>query len=286
MATGGQNFIGPYRLLKLVRAGHACQIWEAMNSTDNQRVALKALQKEHREDRQEIAFLKNEYTVGKELKHRCIVSIYEYNVDHGIPYVVLEYFHSLNLKQALRQNRDDVIEHVSKIIRGAAEGLAHLHGKGWVHRDVKPDNFLVDVQEGKVKLIDFAIAQRVKTGLAKLLGGRGKIQGTRSYMSPEQIRGKVLDCRSDIYSFGCTLYEIVGGKLAYTGTSADDLLNKHLRGSVPSLQAANNQVTKDFSDLVARMMAKKADNRPESMEEFLNEYSKMRIFKIRRVAAD
>ena len=85
-----------------------------------------------------------------------------------------------------------------------------------MHRDIKPDNFLV-TEDGDVKLIDFALAQRIRTGLSRLFAGRTKVQGTRSYMAPEQIRGKPLDGRTDVYSFGCMLYELLSGKAAVHG---------------------------------------------------------------------
>lgn len=280
MATVGQDYIGPYRLLKLIRAGQSTQIWEAMNSTENRRVALKSLQKDYRQDREEINFLKHEYAVGKDLHHPNVISIQEFSIDRGVPYLVLELFNAPNLKQALRSQRDQILHHVPEIISQAAAGLAYLHRQGWIHRDIKPDNFLVD-QQGHTKLIDFAIAQRERRGLARLLSGRSKIQGTRSYMSPEQIRGENLDFRSDLYSFACMVYEVVGGKLPYTGHSADDLLTKHLRSAVPSLVAVNNNVSPEFSQLVARMMAKEPDARPASMDEFLGECESLRVFRVR-----
>jgi len=90
-----------------------------------------------------------------------------------------------------------------------------------------------------------------------------------------------MDYRSDIYSLGCVLYELVGGKMPYTGTSADDLLNKHLRTPVPSLIATNSAITPEFSKLVGRMMSKDPDERPESMEEFLSQFEKRRVFRVR-----
>ena len=111
--------------------------------------------------------------------------------------------------------------------------MQYLHEQGWIHRDIKPDNFLVN-EEGDVKLIDFALAARERKGLGKLFG-RTKVQGTRSYMAPEQIRGKGLDARTDIYSFGCMLYELVSGRLPFTGVSPEELLRKHLYAPIPVL---------------------------------------------------
>lgn len=280
MAKGGQDHFGPYRLLKLVRSGHTCQVWEAVNSTDNRRVAIKALQRDQRYKGEEVTALKHEYAVGSELSNPNIIEVFEFAMDRGVPYLVMELFRGLNLKQALRQDPDQIRYLAATIIPAAAEGLGYFHNKGWIHRDIKPDNFLVS-NEGAVKLIDFAIAQRCKRGLARLLPGRSKIQGTRSYMSPEQIRGETLDGRCDIYSFGCVLYEILAGKLPYTGTNADDLLTKHLRAPVPSLLSVNRAVTPEFSQLVGGMMAKDPKARPANMEEFLQVLQKSRVFRVR-----
>ena len=115
--------------------------------------------------------------------------------------------------------------------------------------------------------------------LGRLLKRRGKVQGTRSYISPEQIRGGALDYRSDIYNFGCMLHELLGGKPPYTGTDTNDLLNKHLSASIPILEAANRNVTSEFADLVRRMLAKMPKNRPTSMADVMQELNSLRVFK-------
>jgi serine/threonine protein kinase len=172
---------------------------------------------------------------------------------------------------------------MSKIIAQAAEALAHFNQTGWVHRDIKPDNFLV-TDDGEVKLIDFALAKRCRRGLMKLLTPRTKIQqGTKSYMSPEQIRGEALDERSDVYSFACTIFELVAGKPPFTGTSVNDLLTKHLKAAPPSLEAANPNVTPAFAQLVRRSMAKNLTARPQTMDDFLREFRTMRLFRSMRI---
>ena len=135
--------------------------------------------------------------------------------------------------------------------------------------------------KANVKLIDFAITEKQKRGLGRFLGGRSKVQGTRSYMAPEQIRGTAIDVRTDIYSFGCMLHELIGGKPPFTAGSPDELLGKHLSLSAPSLLAANNKITTDLAELVATMLAKKRDDRPDSMTEFLRRLRAMRFFRTR-----
>jgi serine/threonine protein kinase len=149
-----------------------------------------------------------------------------------------------------------------------------------VHRDIKPENFLLPVA-GELKLIDFALAQRSREGLWKMFGGKTtRIQGTRSYMSPEQIRGLPLDQRSDIYSFGCMFHELLGGKPPFTGVTTNDLLMKHLRTPPPPVQAANRNVTDECAALIKQMLAKKPEARPKSMTQVQGLLENMEIFKV------
>jgi serine/threonine protein kinase len=179
----------------------------------------------------------------------------------------MDWFAAPNLRRRILQGIDSFGYLIPRIVDQAAEGLCYFNQSGWVHRDVKPDNFLVD-DDGNVKLIDFALARRSKSGLGKALSPRSKIQGTRSYMAPEQIRGAGLDQRADVYSFGCTLYELFAGRPPYTGASADDLLRKHLRSVPPSLEAVYKNITEEFADLVRRALAKDPEKRPKSVGEF------------------
>lgn len=263
-------------MVRLIRAGGTCQVWEAVR--DQGRVAIKYLQPEVRGSREEISYLKHEGEVGQTLRHPNVIEIYEFNIDRGIAFLVMEYHPGKNVKMLIRQGLETFAYFTPKIILSAAAGLQYLHEQGWVHRDIKPDNFLVD-ERGEAKLIDFALAYRIRTGLSKLFGGRAKVQGTRSYMAPEQIRGQALDARADIYSLGCTLYELVSGKLPFTGVSPEDLLRKHLHAPVPILLGANKNVTPDFSDLVAMMMAKEPSQRPDSLDDFLRRFHAVRVFR-------
>ena len=262
----------------MVRAGNTAKIWEAMNSTDQQRVALKALHGKACNDRNEIAALKHEYNVGRCLDHPNVIKIHEFNIARNVPYLVMEYFNGPNIKQMLRQEPELVQNHLVDILHMTLSALGHIHQHGWVHRDVKPDNFLLN-EDGDVRLIDFSIAEKIKRGLGKLLAGKSKVQGTLSYISPEQIRGETVDARTDIYGLGCMFFELVGGRVPYTGSNANELLNKHIKAPVPSLVSMNEQTTMDFAKLVARMMAKRPGERPESTQDIESLLDDMRVLR-------
>lgn len=280
MARASQDSIGPYRLLNLIMTGQTSQVWEAMHDSRRERCAIKILLPECAKDSEHVNYLKNEFAVGSKLDHPRVIRLLELGTHQRAPYLAMEFFPFPNVKQYVRRGVEQAAFRVPQIIEQAAEGLAYFNEQGWIHRDVKPDNFLIS-PEGDIKLIDFALAMKVRTGLAKLFGGKTKkIQGTRSYMSPEQIRGQALDPRTDVYSFGCTAYEVVTGKPPFTGASSNDLLMKHLKSAAPALEAANSNVTPEFSELVRRSMSKQPNQRPQSVAKFLDEFRTLRVFKV------
>jgi len=271
-------------MVKIIRAGQTCDVWEAKKDPDPRRIAVKILLREHVKNRDLVNELKHEAEVAASCKHKNVIEIYEFNFDHELPFIAMELYSPTNVKMALRDNAQLVAHYAAEIVEQAAEGLAHLHAKGWIHCDVKPDNFLIDVKSANIKLIDFSIAQRTKKGqggglLSSLFGGKSTVKGTRSYMSPEQIRAKSLDARADVYSLGCVMFELLAGKPPYSGSNPDDLLMKHLRSSIPNLVASNESVTPEFASLIQHMMAKERDKRPHSMYEVLKQFRKVRLYR-------
>ncbi len=274
-----QEYVGSYRRISTIGAGKTCEVWDVINDATGERAALKLLLGEATKDRAEVGLLKHEYDVGRGLDHPDVIKIYNFARQRDAIYLVMELFPAPNLKQMILQGIDMLAPLAADCIKKAAEGLSYFHAQGWVHRDIKPDNFLVNTA-GEVKLIDFALATRKKSGLARLFSGKSKIQGTRSYMSPEQIRGQPVDERSDIYSFGCMVYEMLGGKPPYTGTTTNELLTKHLRSPIPPLQASNRNVSDEFAALLRGTLAKKPEERPQSMADFLSEMRHISVFKV------
>ena len=277
--TKARDFLGPYRLARLIRMGSSCQVWEAIHTETGEKFALKVLREDFRKNRQEVSYLKSEFEIARSMNHPNVIKMYDLVLTGNAPFLVLELFSELNMKQALRRGPEAIAYLLKPIILNSLEGLYYMHTQGYVHCDIKPDNFLVS-REGEVKLIDFTISQKIKKGLSKLLSGKAKnIQGTRSYMSPEQIRGLPLDARADIYSFGCVLFELVTGKPPYTGESPNDLLQKHISATIPSPLVMNDNVTKEYADIVKSMMAKRPEDRPESMWELMKALRVTAIYK-------
>lgn len=276
----GKDFIDQYRIIRLIRSGTTCQIFEAVDSNTKQKVALKVLTAQARHNKVERKYLQHEYDIASKLDHENVIEVYGVRTTGNEPYLSLEFGQQLNLKQRLRADQHLMAYRADTIIKTSALGLGHLHDHRWVHCDVKPDNFLVDDQ-GSAKLIDFALCHPSRTGFLTKFGfGRPKeIAGTRSYMSPEQIRQQALDIRSDIYGLGCMYFEIVAGKVPFTGTSPENLLYKHLNAKAPPANTINKNVTQEFSDLIQDMLRKKKERRPDNLQKVLGHLSAIRIFR-------
>ena len=257
----------------------SCEVWEAEHIKYRRRHALKVMLPSLGGERNQIGYLKHEYTVGRELNHEAVVRTDDYGTADGLAYLVMEYFPAPNLKQWMRDTNAKASQLAPHIVRSAASALAYMHEQGWIHRDVKPDNFLIS-EQGQVKLIDFTLARKSGGWLTTLLNNRSKAQGTLSYMSPEQIRNASQDCRADIYSFGCVIYELACGKPPYAAGSGNELLTKHLRSPVPSAKISNPNVTECFSNIVKQLLAKQPADRPKSMNEVIRQLDGIPVFEV------
>ncbi len=273
--ASARDFIGPYQILRMIRSGNTTTVFEAMQTGGgSDRVALKVLLDRFKKDRSKIDELRHEANVGKNLKHQNVITIFEFSNRYALPFISMQLFNARNLKQELREKPDRLGANIEEIIIRCAEGLSHLHSQGWIHCDVKPDNFLVD-ERANVKLIDFSIAKKAKTGISAFLSRTRVLQGTRSYMAPEQIRRKAVTPATDIYGLGCVIFEMLAGKPPFTGVSPDEVLNKHLRAPLPSIQAANRAVSDNFAHLLGQMLSKNPEKRPKSFDSFLTAYKTM-----------
>jgi serine/threonine protein kinase len=275
-----EEVLGGYKLLKHMMTGQTSQVWEVVELASGRHFAMKLLLPEKAQDRMHRGFLFHEAEVGQQLAHPNIIRIIAVERSREHPHFVMEFFPAGNLKMRLmRDDHEFIHDRLQEILKHWATALAFMNAKGWVHRDVKPDNVLVN-SAGELRLIDFALAQRIsKAGLfSRLFRKKGKVQGTRSYMSPEQIRGKPLDGRADIYSFGASVYELLTGRPPFRASTSHELLTKHLFEKPLTPRVYNEAVTEEFAGLVLQMLAKKKEDRPKDFHEVLMAMRSMKIF--------
>jgi serine/threonine protein kinase len=275
-STAVSDVIGGYRLQNLMMTGQTSQVWEIVETASGRHFAMKLLLPEKLDDDEHRQLLFHEAEVGIQLAHPNIIKIIKLVKDQDNPYFVMEFFPAGNLKLRVMHKKWDFIkEKAHDIFKQTATGLAYMNSNGWVHRDVKPDNIMVN-SAGEVRLIDFALAQRIGRSLFRR---RGKAAGTRSYMSPEQIRGEALDTRADIYSFGASAYEVVTGRPPFRAANPTDLLHKQILEKPISPQVYNADVTDEFAALILRCLAKKKQERPRDFHEILMALRGMQVFK-------
>ena len=268
--------LGSLKLVAQLGVGRHCEIWEAVDAAARTRVAVKVIVPGKARDADQRKLLEHELKVAQSLSHPTVIRIDRLSDEGGLPHLVMELFPHPNLKKQIAAGVETLAPRLQRIVTETALALDHLHGHGWVHRDVKPDNILA-APDGQVKLIDLAIAKRKPGLLGRLMGDKGPVQGSPSYMSPEQIRGEPLDARADIYSLGCVLFELLAGKPPFASPNANDLLNKHVSATPPAIESLNPNATTSVSKLIRQMLAKKPSDRPASMQDVLTQVRSIRF---------
>jgi len=272
------EIIDDYKLVKHMATGQTSQVWEVVEMGSSRHLAMKLLLPEKMNDPENHFFLIHEAEVGLKLAHPNVIRIFKMSRRKENPYFVMEFFPAGSIRvRLMRKDQQFIEEKTIDLLRQIATGMAFMNAEGYVHRDLKPDNVLVNAA-GEVKIIDFALAYQVPSFFSRLFGGKGKPQGTRSYMSPEQIRCEVLDGRADIYSFGCMAFEMVTGRTPFRGATANEILNKQLRELPTNPKTVNPKVNKQFGDFIMRTMAKKREDRPRDFHEVLMALKTMRAF--------
>ncbi len=277
--TTSDDRIGGYRYVRTIHPGHTSVVIEVVQESTQRRFALKQLLASRAEERDEYRAFTHEARLGMDLSHPNLIRVYEFVKDRYQPYFVMELFsgHHLKLSIARPQLYPMPKAQLHRIVQQSAGALSYMHSRGWVHRDVKPENILF-TRSGEVRVIDYALAKRVAGGLSRLFGGRVAREGTRTYISPEQIRCEPPSVAADIYSFGITCYELACGRPPFRANSSQELLEKHLGEKPIPLTSHNKRVTPEFNELVLKMIQKRPADRFGSLDEFLSRFRSIRIF--------
>jgi len=271
--------IGGYRYVRTIHPGATSVVMEVVQESTQRRFALKQLLASRAEEREDYKAFMHEGKLGMELRHTNLIRVYELVKDPVQPYFVMELFTGHHLKMPIARPSIYPMpkKNLHRIIEQAGSALAYMHDRGWVHRDVKPENILYN-KSGEVRVIDYALARRIAAGFLKMFEGKIPRQGTKTYMSPEQIRCESPSPTVDIYSFGITCYELACKRPPFRANSSQELLEKHLSERPIPLTTHNKLVTPEYNDMVMKMIQKRPADRYESMHEVLSRFRAIRIF--------
>jgi eukaryotic-like serine/threonine-protein kinase len=252
-----------YRVLRKLGSGGMAEVYLAEDEELGRRVAIKILNERHASDEQFIERFRREAKNAAGLSHPNIVQIYDRGEAEGTYYIAMEYLEGRTLKEVAAQSEPLPVEQAIAYARQILNALRFAHRKGIVHRDIKPHNALID-GDGSVKVTDFGIA---RAGAASQMTEAGSIIGTAQYLSPEQARGGVIDHRSDLYSVGIVLYELLTGTVPFTGDTPVEIAMKHLSAVPDPPSSRRPDLPRALDQVVLRALAKDSDERYGSAEE-------------------
>ena len=258
----GTLFDGRYRVIRRLGSGGMANVYLAEDTELGRSVAIKVLDEKHAKDEQFVERFRREAKNAASLQHPNIVSIYDRGEAEGTYYIAMECIEGRTLKELLVARGPLPVDQAVAYARQILGAIRFAHRKGIVHRDIKPHNVLVDA-DGRLKVTDFGIA---RAGASQMTEA-GSIIGTAQYLSPEQARGAPVDHRSDLYSVGVVLYEMLTGSVPFTGDTPVEIAMKHI-STVPEPPSAKRpEVPEDLDMVVLRALAKDPDDRFQTAEE-------------------
>lgn len=242
-----------YKIQELIGSGGMADVYKGVDLESGEEVAIKVLKSEFSGDPQYLRRLSREANAMVSLKNEHVVSLIDMGSEDDVHYLVLEYVKGKTLREYMDQN-GPMKPHVAvNMICDVLDGLAHAHQKGLIHRDVKPQNIMI-TDEGVIKLTDFGIAKFAGNS-TKTFDGKEAL-GSVYYISPEQAKGEDVDSRTDLYSIGILLYEMLTGNPPFTGDNAVQIALKHVNGEIVPLHEADSHISIALSDVVSRATAK------------------------------
>ena len=282
MNTG--DFLGRYRVIRKIGEGGMGEVFLAEDQKLNRQIAVKVLSADFAADQDRMARFVHEAISASSLNHPNIITIHEINDDHDPPFIAMEYVEGETLGRRMRERPLEIHESLDIAIQ-VATALAAAHDANVVHRDVKPDNVILR-PDGLVKVLDFGLAKQVDrvspvsaydaATMPNVKTHPGLVMGTVAYMSPEQARGKIVDARSDIFSFGSMIYQMASGRLPFIGENDLDVVGSILHKEPRPLSQSARIVPHDVDLLIRKALRKNREERYQSMREIVADLKDIR----------
>jgi eukaryotic-like serine/threonine-protein kinase len=268
----GRTLGGRYRVEGELGRGGMAKVYRGTDSVLGRPVAVKVLSAQYAEDANFVTRFRREAQAAARLNHPNLVQVYDTGSDDGIHYIVMEYVEAKTLADYLAGGGRIMPDRAVELAEAVCDALDVAHAQGVIHRDVKPANIMV-TRDGRVKVTDFGIA-RVMTN--ETVEQTAAVLGTASYLSPEQAQGGAIDQRSDLYSLGCVLYEMLTGRPPFTADSPVAVASKHVLEQPIPPSRSNPDVSPQLDAVVMRALAKNPDNRYQSASEMREDLERAR----------
>ena len=272
MATTPNILLDRYEVGRLLGAGGMAEVFEGRDRLLARRVAIKVLQLQFARDPSFLIRFKREAQAAASLSHPNIVGVYDTGSEDGTHFIVMEYVDGRTLKEVIRAEGPLYPERAAEICADVCSALVAAHARGLIHRDIKPGNVML-TPDGKVKVMDFGIARATTS---ETITQTAAVVGTAQYISPEQAQGQAVDYRSDIYSLGCCLYEMLTGTVPFTGATPVAIAYRHVREDPTPPRMLNADVPAPLEAICLKAMAKLPDNRYQTAAEFQSDLERFR----------
>jgi eukaryotic-like serine/threonine-protein kinase len=272
MATTPRVLLDRYEVGRLLGAGGMAEVFEGRDRLLARRVAIKVLQAQFARDPSFLIRFKREAQAAASLSHPNIVGVYDTGTEDGTHFIVMEFVDGRTLKEVIRAEGPLYPERAAEICADVCSALAAAHARGLIHRDIKPGNVML-TPEGKVKVMDFGIARATTS---ETITQTAAVVGTAQYISPEQAQGQAVDYRSDLYSLGCCLYEMLTGTVPFTGATPVAIAYRHVREDPTPPRMLNGDVPAPLEAICLKAMAKNPDNRYQTATELHDDLERFR----------